>query len=279
MSTLVSTEAVPPTTRTSTADLRRASDRLAEMPPRFHVGTERPGGAVSWAELLESETLKVHIHAHAAARNTADLQIAASLFVQGMAMYVLGASMAAEFVHGIRLRATPDDLWVVPGHPTVVWGITPSDGRDPNEVQGAPGATIEERVNAWIDHWPAGHLAELINAVRSNVKVGRRMLEGNVSSATAANLVFLDWWTRSADIGRVSKLVMSNPVISRHVSMTDVTVQGRTGMRSERTSCCLLLRIDGSHACPTCPMVSAEERIATTTNHVGHLLQLRPLAP
>ncbi len=260
---------------TSRSDLARLTGLLAAMPPRFHVQSTRPSGAIGWSELLQPETIGVHIDAHAAARNIADPQIASSLFVQGIAMHLIGTSLAAEFAHGIALRATPDELWVIPGHPAVVWGI---DGAvsDPIPTD-ARTTTLTDRVNAWIDHWVDGHFARLIDSVRGTVKVGRRMLEGNVASATGSSFVFLDWWERTDSIREIAAAVLAQQAISRHVSMTDVTVAGRNGLRSERSSCCLLLRVDGAHACPTCPMVAAEERVAITTQHVGHLLAIKPL--
>lgn len=259
----------------NTEPIRVVSERLSGMTPRFHLETERRPGAISWADLLTPEILRVQIDQHAVARNISDQQIAASLFVQGIATHVIGTTIAAEFVLGIPLRADDNDFWVVPGVPHMVWGIDAL--RSPSATVSSD-ASLEQRVQAWIDHWPAGHFAHLIEAVKSVVRVGRRMLEGNVASAVGNTLVFLDWWERTEHLRRVADALVAHPLISSHASLTDVTVQGRTGLRSNRSSCCLLLRVDGARACPSCPMVDDAERIDTTSMHVGHLLAVRPLA-
>lgn len=254
--------------------IQAVADCMSSMTPRFHLQTQRRPDVISWPDLLNPEVVSVQIDMHTVSRNITDRQVAASLFVQGIATHVISTTLAAELVLGIPLRPRSDQFWILPGVPHMVWGVD----ADHTEVDlTAVEQSLDRRVADWISYWPSGHFRDLIDSVKQTVRVGRRMLEGNVASAIGNALVFLDWWERTDHVVTVAEAVIAHPSVAEHASLTDLTVKGRTGLRSNRSSCCLLLRVEGSHACPTCPVVSDAERIATTSMHVGHLLAVRPL--
>ena len=267
-------ELIPQIPAAGPGAVQAVADCMSSMTPRFHLQTQGRPGAISWSDLLNPEVVSAQIDVHAASRNITDRQIAASLFVQGIATHLISTTLAAELVLGIPLRPSKDQFWILPGVPHMVWGV---DADQTVVDLTAVEQSLDRRVSDWISFWPSGHFRDFIDSVKQAVRVGRRMLEGNVASAVGNALVFLDWWERTDQVRRVAEAVIAHPTVAEHASLDVLTVQGRTGLRSNRSSCCLLLRVEGSHACPTCPMVDDADRIATTSMHVGHLLAVRPL--
>jgi hypothetical protein len=125
----------------------------------------------------------------------------------------------------------------------------------------------------WVEVWMDGVLGELVDAVHSAVRVGRRMLVDDVMSAAGANLVFLDWWNPAAEFGRLAPLLerLGTPRVGETVTFSTISHGDRDGLRSARRSCCLHFRCDPAHWCPTCPKLDESERERIMRTHLGHL--------
>ena len=249
------------------ATLDRVVATLSAMPPRFAVSAAPLPGAVTLQELGDPERMRSVLAGYAGVRSTEDRQITASLFVQGLAMRVTGVALAAAVLDGVLLRPSADEVSFRPSGVTFDVAIVTDDAVD------VAGLDPAEVMAMWHEHWTDGLMEALVDDVRAACKVGRRMLEGNVASAVAANLVFLDWWEPSRDAGGWAEpLLRGGRKSLRHlVSFSPIEHRGRVGVRSSRTSCCLAKDLPDPHVCPTCPKLTAEGQEAATRVHLGHL--------
>lgn len=258
--------------------LTGATAQLTTLPPRFHLGATATASSVSLAALADPAVARALVLRHRAARRldqhawskaTLPTQIAASLTVQGIAMRLGGSVLAAAVLHGTLLEAHPEDVHVDVEGPMFGVAVTAGAVRrvdDPDEL-----------CAAWSAHWLDGHLRSLVEHVAASHRVGTNLLWGNVASAITASFVFFDWWEPSCDARRWAErmLDLGAPPLGRSSSLAEVTVRGRTGLRSERSSCCLAKLVPDGHICPTCPKISDAERQAITAEHVEHLFAVR----
>lgn len=253
-------------------------DALGALPPRFHVGRTPSPTATTLASLADPGVARALVVRHRAARRldqhswhkpTLPAQIAASLTVQGIAMRLGGSVLAAAVLHRTLVRARPEDVHVDAAGPMFDVFVTDGSARTYDDR--------DELAAAWADHWVDGHLRTLVDHVAAAHRVGTTMLWGNVASAMASSFVFFDWWSPDCDARAWAEraLAAGRPPLGRSSTLADITVEGRTGLRSERTSCCLAKLIPDGHVCPTCPKVSEAERIAFTAEHIGHLFAVR----
>ncbi len=249
------------------ATLDRVVATLSAMPPRFAVSTTPLPGAVSLLELGDPERMRSVLADYAAVRSTEDRQIAASLFVQGLAMRVTGVALAAAVLDGVLLRPTAEQ---VSFRPT---GLTFEVAMLGDATTGVDGLDAGDVMARWHEHWTDGLMDGLVDDVRAACKVGRRMLEGNVASAIAANLVFLDWWEPSRGAGEWAEPLLrgGRRGLGHLVSFAGIEHRGRTGLRSTRSTCCMAKDLPDPHVCPTCPKLTAEGQEAATRVHLGHL--------
>jgi len=252
---------------------------LNALPARFHVLTDAPAGSVSLATLRDGTgAARDLIERHAAVRGFDDVawsranqrgQTAASLTVQGITMRLAGVALAALVLEGSLLHAAPEDVHVGVQGPMFSVTLTAAS------VTAAPDPAVA--LEQWGAHWVDGHLRSLVDAVRGAQRVGEALLWGNVASAIAATFVFFDWWDPNCDARRLAEraLDLGSPILGGTSWLTDLEVEGRVGLRSERAACCLMKLVPGAHLCPTCPKTTEAERIASTAQHVHHLFAVR----
>lgn len=259
----------------STMTLEGLSGALSTMVPRFHLATMPPDGAVPLSRLSDPEVCRALVADHRAARALDDAgiaktkvvdQIAASLTVQGLAMHLSAIGIASMVLYRTLPIAHADDVFVKADGITFSVAIT-------DAVLPGPVDDPFELVDAFATHWIDGHLRSVVDAVRATTTIGEALVWGSVAATVSSNFVFLDWWERSDLSRRLAAVVLErgNPSLAAHCSMHDLEVDGRIGLRSDRRACCLAIKIPNGHVCPTCPMVTEEERIASTAMHVGHL--------
>lgn len=253
------------------ATIEALSTRLLAMSPRFHLTPGLVEGGHRLADLDDADTMTSVLAEYATQRGTDDGQVAASLLVQTLATRTTAIALAAALEERVLVLPAPSDISFR------LQGLSGSIGFTGATVLGIEGVALYDWLPWWTKHWSETVFAPLINSVRRVQRVGRRMLEGNVASAVAGNLVFLDWWSPDANYGtlRDALLAGGSPTFSTMASVIDMTYEDRTGIASERSSCCLQLRLGTGHECPTCPMVSAEDRWAMHAKHLGHLAAFR----
>lgn len=263
----------------TTSAVGELSGRLADLPPRFHLDPAAPPDAITWEELLEPITLRFWLDRYAKSRHIDEPQIAASLFVETLARHLTGPTLAGPVLHGRLLRVPPGGLHVAPvdcvGGPGFRFAATDGDVEIAEGVDAAPGL-----LDGWASHWADGHLRDLVDAVREVQQVGERLLWGNVAAAAVAATVFLDWWAPDRDVRSLAEhlLTTGRPAIGEYARLTTLGHRGRMGLGAVRTTCCLALRLNGAEACPGCPMVSPQERLARIRVHLRHLDRMQAVA-
>ncbi|MGE0729575.1 MAG: (2Fe-2S)-binding protein [Acidimicrobiia bacterium] len=251
---------------------------LAQLPMRFHLESDAPAGSVALGRLGEPPEAARLLDALRAARGyesrqlakpALDAQLAVSAAVQSVAIHLLGSVLAAAVFHRVLLRADPADVHVLPAGPSVRVAVTGGEV----VIVDRPEDCFDELAQRWVD----GALRAMVDDLRRHHRVGEAMLWGNVASAAAATFVFLDWWDPHCDARRLAErfLRVGTPPLLDTVRLAELTVGGRTGLRSERSTCCLLDRLPAGHRCPTCPLSTEGERIEDTATHVQHLFAVR----
>lgn len=269
-------------TITPSTPFSELSAALATLPPRFHLADAVPTGAHSWRELTIPDVLDAELAAFADTREIDDPRIAASLYVQTMSMVLCGATIAAVVLHGRLPLVSVDDLYVAQRPPMFASGARHAavvglerDPRAPELPETA--ADLDELLARWSAWWYQGILAGLVDAVREVRRVGERVLRDNVASAALGAFVFLDWWSPELQVrARAEHLLgLGNPPIGEAVHIADVEHDGRTGLGSERRSCCMMLNLGDGRFCPGCPKVTAEQRRANMLTHLGHLADVK----
>jgi ferric iron reductase protein FhuF len=246
------------------------ADALAAMPARFHLEVGPHQGATSLATLCDDPLLLSRwIADDGGVVGAPNLQVAASMLVQHIAMVLGGATMAAALLH--------DALPIADSHAVSVVqrpkGTAMTRFRFFMEPVTVETGSPSELLQRWGEVWMGDVLSPLVDAVHHTVRVGRRMLEDNVRSAAAANLVFLDWWRPQAHFSRLTPVLehFSHPSTSSSIEFSTIEHAGRVGLRSYRRSCCLHFQCDPPHWCPTCPRLDEEGREQIMRAHLGHL--------
>lgn len=204
------------------------------------------------AELIGSpEALRARVVWAAERLGTADRVVAASLFYQGWA-----ARFTSVFTGSVVLSGVAPDL-AAPG----LSYRYPSAGGPIDLAVGHP-RLVEPDV-AWrrlVD----GNLAPLGEALRAEVRVGRRLLWGNVASSLAGSLHMLD----RAGHGPLRRLVAEPWARPRELAGLGNWIDegGGTGpngcggsagsdrLTFRRTTCCLYERLPGAGRCGDCSL-------------------------
>ena len=94
------------------------------------------------------------------------------------------------------------------------------------------------------------HLHPLADATRAQVRVGRRILEGNIASALGGSLSTLARAGHGSLAELISRPWAQPPELARYGSWAETT----GGPRYVRTTCCGYLRIPGGGRCGDCSL-------------------------
>ena len=228
------------------------------------------------AERLVSDPafLRTHIDATAPGRGTDDPAVAASMFVQSYAYRLAAATLAPLVLNGRVPAATPDRvvLRVARHRPAGIGLLTPI----------AHVAFSEPASFEWLaETLFAAHFDRLVNAVRETIKVGERLLWGNIASSCVSILRTIE----GALPGREEKLrirtfttaflqAMPHEFASLGSFLT-LNVGDAEGWYHERTTCCLWYKTDEAQRasvsyCADCSLTPTDERRTTL------LLELTP---
>lgn len=188
--------------------------------------------------------------------------VAASLFVQGYAYRVLALGVSALFLGGAVPSSQPIGMavafskgrpaFVSYGHPRAL--VAPPGWAD-GPAQAAPvlEAVIEDAVE--------DHLRPLVEATLSRVRVGRRLLWGNVAASAAVAFRTVEGLVGSG-VKPLGELFFSlvPPDMRGQGSFATVEHAGGSIWYWERRNCCLYDRLPSKIRCADCSKTAPDER-------------------
>jgi hypothetical protein len=265
------------------SSLARTLDRVGELVSYLkadlgRVECTRPGDARAvedglWLSCQDLVTdgawLGQVIEGTGRAIGTDDPVVAASIFVQGYAYRVATLAVACLAVGGVIPGSEPGAMAVGLGRGRVskVAYLEPTvfdlfEGHPPAEALGEPSAA-DWALTLLLEQVVELHLRPLIALTREQVRIGERLLWGDV--AASASTAFR---TMEGSLGRwVAPLgerffELAPPELQGLGSFLSIESNGKRGWYWERTNCCLFYQIDGHAKCSDCSLTPAAERRA-----------------
>jgi Ferric iron reductase FhuF-like transporter/FhuF 2Fe-2S C-terminal domain len=200
---------------------------------------------------------------------TDDPVVAASIFVQGYAYRLAMLAVACLTVDGVVPGAEPGAMAVGLGRGRVskVAYLEPTvfdllDGRPPTEALRQP-SVADRALTVILDQVIELHLRPLIALTREQVRIGERLLWGNVAASASTAFRTMEgcqgrWVTPLGE--RFFTLAPSE--LQGLGSFLSIESKGKRGWYWERTNCCLFYQIDGHAKCSDCSLTPAHERRA-----------------
>lgn len=196
--------------------------------------------------------------------------VAASLFVLGYAYRVLALAVASVTVGGV---VPPSDassmaIGLARGRPSLVGyrsaaALDLEPGAGDIERRFAESAICHKALAAILDEAVEGHLRLLVQATSAQVRVGRRLLWGNVAASAAVAFRTMEGllgpWLRP--LGEAFFEAAPSELHGQG-SFLLVEADGRHGWFWERTNCCLNDQLPSRIRCGDCSRTPAEERQA-----------------
>jgi Ferric iron reductase FhuF-like transporter/FhuF 2Fe-2S C-terminal domain len=198
---------------------------------------------------------------------TDDQVVAASIFIQGYAYRVATMAVACLTAGGIVPGSSSEAMAVGLGRgrvskvayldPTVfdiAGTVPPADALvEPSTADRALAAVLEQVVEE--------HLRPLIATTRQQVRVGERLLWGNVAASVSTAFRTMEgclgpWVVRLGE----RFFALAPPELQGLGTFLLIESQDRRGWFWERTNCCLFYQINGHAKCADCSLTPAAER-------------------
>jgi ferric iron reductase protein FhuF len=211
----------------------------------LRAATEIDAGWHRCAGLIaDPSQLTALIRQTAAGRGAPDDAVAASLFVQAYAFRVGGIPVAAQ-VLGLPAPATHPESTAI------------SIARDrPNAVAFSDHTVVRRDDTDLMRQLNEEHFGPLVEAVRTELRVGERLLWGNIASSCATAM-------RAVDDGSDPELRHRGEALMQAASpwwqdlgqFTTVEGEARTGWYWDRTNCCLWYRTAPERWCDDCSLL------------------------
>ncbi len=201
---------------------------------------------------------------------TSDPVVAASLFVQNYSYRVLTLAIACMTTSGVvpDSAASSMAITLVGGRPAAVGYREPralvlSDRHTSPAVALGDGTAAEAGCSYIVARGLDEHLAVLVASTRERIKVGARLLWGNVAASAAVAFRTMEGclgpWV--VDIGE-GFFERAPAELQGLGSFLILEHAGRRGWYWERTNCCLYDRLPGNVVCSDCSRTPAAERRA-----------------
>ena len=239
------------------------------------AGAARPGtlaGDRQWMkcdELLANlDWLEATVRSSGRRLGTGSAAVAASLFVLGYSYRVVTLAISCMLMGGAIPSSDPQAFAVAmsSGRPSLVTYCEPralvlSERRTPGPATFADRELVGEALGFIVGDAVEGHLRLLIEAVCSRVRVGHRLLWGNVAASSA-----VAFRTIEATLGEWVK-----PIGERFFEVAPSELQGqgnflllehagRSGWYWERRNCCLNDRLPKGIRCGDCSLTPPDQR-------------------
>ena len=199
---------------------------------------------------------------------TEDPMVAASLFVQSYSYRVLTLAIACATTCGVvpDSSAASMAIGLKGGRVSQIAYTRPAilvlDASGESIATTLASPTKLESLFAYIDeHAIDEHLALLIDATRSRIRVGERLLWGNVAASMAVAFRTMEGTLGSwvQDVGTYFVDHAPTPLQGLGSFLT-VENEGRSGWFWERTNCCLYDRLPGDIRCSDCSRTAKDVR-------------------
>ena len=204
--------------------------------------------------------------------------VAASLFVQGYAYRVLTPAVACLVVNGVVPTAEPETTAVAfsrgraskmayrSGACRDLSGRTTA-GRDALATRHRADASLRAVLELVIED----HLEALIRSVRREIRVGERLLWGNVAASASTAFRTMEGCLGSWIEPLGERFFELAPTYLRGLgSFVTLEAHGRHGWFWERTNCCLYDRLPAATRCGDCSRTPALERRAAYEKSLEH---------
>ena len=243
--------------------LHEVADRVSYIRAETRVPDD---GAWLACDALAAGGDAVHaaVDAGAQARGAGDRVVAASLFAQSYAFKVAAPALAAYAIGSPIPPVRPGEL-----------AVTLAKGRATGLAYRASLLMPNDDVAALAETLLAGHLAPFLDAVRGDVRIGQRLLWGNVAASCAAAFRAVegaardrgDHDERAAVRARADRFfAAADPWLEQPGRFEIVEHADHDGWYWTRTSCCLWFRVAaGGATCDDCSLLSADDLLAQRT--------------
>jgi ferric iron reductase protein FhuF len=220
-------------------------------------------------ELLASPAwLEATVRSSGDRLGTGSAAVAASLFVLGYSYRVVTLAVSCMLMGGAIPSSCPHAFAVAmsSGRPSLVTYREPralvlAHGRTPGPATFADRELVGEALSFIVGDAVDGHLRLLVDAVCSRIRVGRRLLWGNVAASSA-----VAFRTMEGALGEWVK-----PIGERFFEIAPSDLQGqgnflslehagRSGWYWERRNCCLNDRLPKGVRCSDCSLTPPDQR-------------------
>jgi hypothetical protein len=217
--------------------------------------------------IAEPDWLGRVIKATGLAIGTDDLMVAGSIFIQGYAYRLLALAVACLTVGGVVPGSAPEAMAIGlgRGRASKVAYVEPSvfdvcAGEPAADALSDP-MIADRGLHVILEEVIEGHLRPLIATTRGVVRIGERLLWGNVaaSASTAFRTMEGCLGTWVFPLG-YRFFDLASPELQGLGSFLEIEVGNRHGWFWERTNCCLFYQIDGHGKCSDCSLTPAAER-------------------
>jgi hypothetical protein len=200
---------------------------------------------------------------------TSDQMVAGSIFIQGYAYRLLALAVACLTVDGIVPGSAPDAMAIGlgRGRASKVAYLEPSVV-DVGAAEEAPIAlsdpVIADRgLTAILDQVIEDHLRPLIVTTKGQVRIGERLLWGNVAASASTAFRTMEGCLGPWVIPLGERFFeLAPPELQGLGSYLSLQVGEKRGWFWERTNCCLFYQIEGHGKCSDCSLTPTAERRA-----------------
>ncbi len=199
---------------------------------------------------------------------TDDLVVAASLFVQNYAYRIITLAVACLTTSGVIPDSSAKSMTFTMkgGRPAIVGYLSPPSvllaprGSEPAVAMSDP-ECAREAISWIIAGAYRNHLAQIVAATRAQIRVGRRLLLGNVAASSAVAFRTMEGclgpWVQP--LGETF-FRMCPSELDGLGSFLSLERGDRHGWYWERTNCCLYDRLPGKVRCADCSRIPSAER-------------------
>jgi iron complex transport system ATP-binding protein len=241
------------------------------------VDLTRPGSGVE--EIADGTWLSSHdlvddaewlgrvIEGTGRAIGTEDPMVAGSIFVQGYAYRLLALAVACLTVGGVVPASSPEAMAIGlgRGRASKVAYMEPSifdvcANESASDALSAP-AMADRGLSLILEQVIEGHLRPLIAATREQVRIGERLLWGNVAASASTAFRTMEGCLGPWVIPLGHRFFeLASPDLQGLGSFLLLNIGERRGWFWERTNCCLFYQIEGHAKCADCSLTPAAQR-------------------